>query len=457
MAISLRLRLFVIILLPLLLIGTVIGFWQITEARKTAEDLYDRNLVFTAVAVARDMALLDGDALSRETETLLSDTAGGPIRYHVYAPDGVFVTGYAMPPVPIGGGPKADKPFAYFDAVYKGSQVRVLRLWDVSQIDGMSGIFTITVWQDKEVRQVYMRALALRALSVIAALIATVAFVVWFGVHIGLKPLLDLEEAISKRSPEDLTPIRRKIPTEAQGIVRQLNRLIGQLGETIKAQNDFISDAAHQLRNPIAGIQALGESILTAGTLKIARSRADELVGAARSASDLANRLLTLERARVGDLTGFYGLIDLNELATSVIQDMQSKAADDGVSLVLEAAEAPVWISGDAVMLREAMTNLLDNSLVHGGAELSALLLTVSADRNEAVISISDDGVGLDPANVSKVMARFGQVEPGAGSGLGLPIAEAVARQHGGKLRILTQAKGMIVRLILPLNYRPAA
>lgn len=227
MVVSLRLRLFVIILLPLLAIGAALGVWRLHEARKTTEDLYDRNLVFTAVAVARDMALLDGEAISRETAELLSEAAGGPIRYHIYAPDGVFVIGYARPPIPISPIPKTDQPFTHFDAIYKGDEVRVLRLWEVSQIAGMSGIFTITVWQEESVRELFLRALAKRALIVIVALISTVAIVVWFGVNLGLKPLLDLEDAISKRNPEDLTPIRRKVPQETRGIVEQLNRLIG--------------------------------------------------------------------------------------------------------------------------------------------------------------------------------------------------------------------------------------
>lgn len=457
MAYSLRLRLFVIILVPLLVIGTAIGFWQTSEARKTAEDLYDRNLVFTAIAVARDMALLDGDAISRETEVLLSDTAGGPVRYHVYAPDGVFVTGYSRPPIPIGAVPKPDKPFAYFDAIYRSKEVRVLRLWDNSQIDGLSGIFTITVWQEKAVRQLFMRDLVLRALGVIAALISTVAIFVWFGVNIGLKPLLDLEDAISQRSPDDLKPIRRKIPKEAQGIVRQLNRLIVQLEETLKAQNDFISDAAHQLRNPIAGIRALGESILTAGSLKVARSRAGELVDASHQASNLANRLLTLERARLGNLNEIYGLVDMNDLAATVLQGFQKRAADLGVSLALIIGDAPVRFLGDPVMLNEAMANLLDNALVHGGDGMSLLNLSVANIDDAVVVAITDDGAGLDPADISKVMARFGQAQSGDGSGLGLPIAEAVARRHGGALQIVTQAKGLMIRMTLPLFHRPAA
>ena len=211
-SVSLRLRLFTIIMLPLLAISAAVGVWRIGDAQRTAEDLYDRNLLFTAVAVARDVALLDGDAISYKTEQLLSDTAGGPVRYHVYAPNGAFVTGYGVPPVPLTRIADLDAPFIYFDAVNRGNPVRVLRMRDIAQIGGMSGTFTITVWQDQAVREGFVRALALRALAVMAALIGTVAVVVWFGVNRGLRPLLDLEEAISIRSPEDLSPIKRKVP-----------------------------------------------------------------------------------------------------------------------------------------------------------------------------------------------------------------------------------------------------
>ncbi|AXS40766.1 sensor histidine kinase N-terminal domain-containing protein [Breoghania sp. L-A4] len=255
---SLRLRLFAIILAPLLVISIGIGIWRVSEAKETARGLYDKSLLFTALAVSRDVALLDGDAISAETEKLLGATAGGPVRYHVYAPDGVFVTGYATPPIPVSSVSDQNEAFAYFDAVDKGRDVRVLRLKYVTQIAGFSGSFTFTVWQDAAVRREFARVLAIRAFASIAALIGTAAFLVWFGVNLGLKPLFDLEEAVSRRNPEDLSPIQRTVPVETQGLVQRLNRLFAQVTNSMEAQAAFISDASHQLRNPIAGVRALG-------------------------------------------------------------------------------------------------------------------------------------------------------------------------------------------------------
>ena len=147
MGASLRLRLFAIILIPLLLISVGVGLWRLGEARATGKDLYDNALLFTALAVSRDVALADGDTISLETQGMLADTAGGPVRYHVYAPDGVFVTGFAVPPIPIANGPSLTEPYAFFDATYKGRPVRVLRLKYVTEIGGFSGPLTVAVWQ----------------------------------------------------------------------------------------------------------------------------------------------------------------------------------------------------------------------------------------------------------------------------------------------------------------------
>ena len=91
----------------------------------------------TALAISRDTALSGGDALSEDTRDLLRDTSGGAVFYHVYAPDGVFVTGYATPPVPPSMAFTADGQ-TYFDAIYQSEPVRVLRLVLSDKLDGFA-------------------------------------------------------------------------------------------------------------------------------------------------------------------------------------------------------------------------------------------------------------------------------------------------------------------------------
>ncbi|MBT8475865.1 MAG: sensor histidine kinase N-terminal domain-containing protein, partial [Alphaproteobacteria bacterium] len=251
---SLRARLVLIILLPLLLIAFAVGYLAFRDAELRAADRFDRSLLSTALGISRDAAFSDGDALSEETRDLLRDTSGGPVFYHVHAPDGVFVTGYATPPVPPEETAQQTDRYIYYDAIYHNRPVRALRLKDFMTIDGLRGEFTFTVWQDTVLRDGFVQSLSRRTFSVMATLVAAQALIVWFGVRVGLRPLLDLEGAIARRSSEDLDPIRRAIPAEVQGIVGRLNTLLAELSQTLRAKDDFISDAAHQLRNPISGV-----------------------------------------------------------------------------------------------------------------------------------------------------------------------------------------------------------
>jgi len=97
---SLRTRLIVIILTPLLIISVGAAAWQFRNTTIRAEDIFDRGLLSAALAISRDVALSGGDALAPETRRLIRDTSGGEGFYHIFAPDGVFVTGYATPPPP---------------------------------------------------------------------------------------------------------------------------------------------------------------------------------------------------------------------------------------------------------------------------------------------------------------------------------------------------------------------
>ena len=448
MGTSLRLRLFAIILIPLVLIAAGVGLWRLGEARETGRDLYDNDLLFTALAVSRDVALADGDTISLETEALLADTAGGPVRYHVYAPDGVFVTGFAVPPIPIANGPSLTEPYAFFDATYKGRPVRVLRLKYVTEISGFSGPFTVTVWQDIAVRNAFVTGLAMQALAVILVLLFSTGLVVWFGVKFGLKPLTDLEDAISRRSSEDLSPIQRRVPVEARGLVDRLNALFGQVNQAMQAQAAFISDASHQLRNPIAGVRALGEAILTAGSLDVAKARAGDLVTAAERAGDLAENLMTLERARAG-LGKALEPSDLAQVLRRTVADFEGLAARKGVQLRLTGADARAIVPMDATMVEEAVRNLIDNALLHGGQRLTGITVSLRGDQDWR-ISVRDDGQGVPEADFPKILARFGQAEPSSGSGLGLSIAVAVAHRHGGALTIDPVGAGFSVSLRLP-------
>lgn len=444
---SVRGRITLFILVPLLLVAGIVGYFSYQSTRARAQIRFDDGLLATASAISRDIAASGGDALSVETRDLISDTSGGRVFYHVYAPDGVFVTGYATPPVSTQLSPE-DK-LQFYDARYHGSAVRVLRLREIMQIDGLLGTFNFTVWQNTSVREQFVRDQSLQTFIVISTLTASVGLIVWIGVGVGLRPLLDLQHAIAIRSSTDLTPIRRPVPDEVKGIVATLNSLLGQVNESMEAKNVFISNAAHQLRNPVAGIMAMAEAVKSAPDAESALERTADLYESAQQASDLANKLISFERANQAASADFHEALNVVTVLRSAKDNIQ-RVSPATVQINLIAQQPTTQVMGDSLMLEEAVTNLLDNALKYAGPELSTITITVSKVKRMVRIEISDDGVGMTNDEMRKAMERFGQVNPGRGSGLGLSIVQSVAKSHGGRFSLQPRDKGLTAILDLP-------
>ncbi|MGB0694720.1 MAG: sensor histidine kinase [Rhodospirillaceae bacterium] len=450
---SLRGRLFHLILWPLVLIAVFLAFLRYVDAKKTASDLFDRSLLSAALAISRDVAHSGGDVLSRSTQGLINDSAGGQVFYHVAGPGGIYVTGYAYPP--IAEAPKQQDTYspAYFEATYRGEQVRVLQVSEIGTFETLVGETTVSVWQRLADREALALQLALRAVVLVGLLLLTLAGVVWFGVRSGLWPLLDLQDAIAMRSPRDLKQIQRPVPHEVVGIVRTLNTLFGQLEDSIAAHKAFISDAAHQLRNPANAVQSMAEAMVDAPKDTDLRARAQDLLQAARQSSRIAEQLLSLDRLRHGLDASDVESFDLVAATREVCTDAAARILRNGLDFEFEARNETLLVVADQISVCEAIKNLIDNAEKHGGSALSRICVEIGADdQGMAVVTVTDDGKGLSPDDQERAFSRFGQIGPSQGSGLGLAIVSSVAEQNGGSLRINACDQGASLSLSLTLE-----
>ena len=449
-AYSLRLRLFALIIVPLTVAAILIGFWRYTVAHRTAEELFDRALLSAALAISRDVAVSGGDALLPSTSGLIGDAAGGEVFYHATGPGGIYVTGYAYPPVS-GAGRNGDLYAPnYLEANYRGERVRVLQITERVTIDNLTGDATVTVWQRLADRHAFATQLAVRAASVIGALMLTLGLVVWFGVQLGLRPLIDLHDAIAVRSPEDLSKIKRPVPAEVRGIVETLNRLFGKVETSINAHQVFISDAAHQLRNPAAAVLSMAEAVRDAGDETERQRRVSELIAAARDSSRVAEQLLSLDRLQQPGTARPHRVFDLNALSEQTCALVGAEILSRGLDFEFVASDEALPVCGDAVFVSEAIKNLVDNAVRHGGSDLTMVRVVAARIGDHATVTVSDDGIGLLPDQEEQAFRRFGQLEPSSGSGLGLAIVSSVADSHGGTLRIDEVPRGASLTLSLP-------
>lgn len=450
---SLRSRLFVLIILPLIAVAAVAAVARYVMAERTSQSLYDDTLLAVALTISRDVVLSEGDLLTEQLLDALTQALGDPVYYRIEGPEGRFVTGYSdAPALPEGAEVPSGIPF-FYDAESLGEPVRVVTLREFIAEPQFGGWVTVDVWQTVNQRNALSLGLLMQSIVLMTIVVASAALLVWFGINLGLRPLLDLRDAVAQRSPDDLGPIRRAVPKEVRSLVGAMNALFGRLSEAFAVRDAFISDAAHQLRNPIAAIQAQAEAATTAPNEQALRSRVFELAETARRTGRLTQQLLSMEKARGRAASNRWQPMDIRALAEDIVKRFaeQEMRRNLSVSFQVNGAEAPV--TGDPVMLSEAIENLLDNASRYGCPDGGDVALELDFGESEVALRVVDSGPGIPQDQRERVFDRFFRISDDAwgGCGLGLAIVRQVAEAHGGSARVADTTSGAAVELRIPV------
>ena len=455
---SLRLRLFVTIILPLVAVATLAGAVRFWQAQSMSQALYDDALKVVAHVVAREVIITQGDVVSDALLDSLVGVLGDPIFYNVSAADGRILAGYsdipaAIVPEQLTGG----QPY-FFDFTYNDRPVRAVALREFIADPFFDGWTTVLVWQTTTQRRALSLVILQQALAILMVVVVAAAAFVWFGIVRGLRPLTDLREAIALRSPSELNPIRRPVPNEVKPLVSTMNALFERLRTELERRNAFIANAAHQLRNPVAAIRAQAEAALASHDPVQRQERLSDLCLAATELSRLSQQLLSLESAAhsKGDAAE---RLDFTPLVADVARRMAPAALDAGSEITLDAPDEPLIVDGNAVLLREAVENLLDNAIRYGTQPGGGpIRLALERTPGHVRLKVHDEGPGIPAADAERVFERFvrlptqgtGIIAP-SGCGLGLAIVRTIARAHGGDVGTTPQASGCCMLLRLPL------
>ena len=333
-----------------------------------------------------------------------------------------------------------------------------------------AGELILQIADGSDSRQQWLSSIWLRVLLPALVLLLTTGFAVNWALGRTLRPLMALKEAVERRSPRDLSAIDlRSTPAEVQPLVSALNRLFGLVNDQAEGQRRFVADAAHQLRTPLAGLQAQVEAWTQAAGLAAAggavRLTSDEwlkLRAATRRTSQLANQLLALSRAdSFTHSAQVLQVVDLKNICASVLQLHLAAATEKGLDLGLDVLPAQAW--GYPWLLRELLSNLADNAVKYtpaGGCvtiRCGFLPPPAQGGLSRVYLEVEDDGPGLAPAERQLVVQRFYRLlgTTGEGTGLGLAIVDEIARAHQSQL-LLDYAQsqpplGLRVRLVLAL------
>lgn len=447
-------------ILPALILTMAASLWvSSTTITELSDSAYDRSLAGAIRAIDSNISTESGGVgveLPYNLFEFFQLTAQGRVYFNVSTSDNLVQIGDVLLP-------KVDElvmnDLRFVDARYLGEEVRIgalKRPLDRAEPDGTS--IVIQVAETKGSRTIFQNALIERSIQRDLLVIVSMAVLLAMGVYFAVKPLRRLRDSIDQRDPDDLTPISgRAIPAEVRPLVEAINRLMQRSLMRAEQERQFLDDASHQLRTPMAVLRtqidvALHETDISSvhATLKSSRDVLDR-------SSRTITQLLTLARTRASEGTDLYPRqdVDLADTMADVIRLHWQQLRRRKMDCDFEGSERAILVRANEGLLREAVGNLLDNAIRYSPIG-SHLIVRITVTGDWGVIELLDEGPGMGADEIKHAGVRFrrGRASKGrSGTGLGLAIAFEAARASGGRLELCNRESvpGLLVRLLIPL------
>ncbi len=353
--------------------------------------------------------------------------------------------------------------------------------WRLAVVQLDNGL-TVAVGQDVADDQALLTRLVRIELVVGLLVLAAMAVAGYLLVRNSLRPLREVEHTAQAIAAGDLS---RRVPagnerTEVGRLSTALNGMLGRIESSFRAQQAseeqarasetrmrrFVADASHELRTPLTSIRGFAE-LHRQGAVQGPEDTGrimQRIEAEATRMGLLVEDLLQLARVdQQRPLT--LGPVDLAELAGDAVHDARAVQPDRPLSLLLDPSltDVPV-VTGDEARLRQVIGNLVTNALTHtpADARVTVRLSEDPADADVVVLTVSDEGPGLAPADAERVFERFyradsSRTRAAGGTGLGLSIVASLVAAHGGTVDLTTApGRGATFTVRLPRSGPPA-
>ena len=438
----------------------VVDAWfSYSDALGAANQAYDRSLSASVKGIAeRVYATEDEVVVDIPYSALELFEAGSSDRvyYSVGVPGETAITGYEGLPLPERIVPNTP---VFYDGIYKGQQLRLGAMLKPLYRKEFPKPVIVVIGETTNTRQDVVHHLFFREVARKALLVVVTLAVALFATMIAVQPIDKLGQAIRARPDDDLTPIMAPgVPHEVKPLVDAINLHMERIEAMVEARRRFITDAAHQLRTPLAVLNTQSEYALRQRTESEMRPAIEALHRSLGSAIRLTNQLLSLSRAEpINGLTAARQPVDLAAMARDMVVELLPLAGRKAIDLGFEEAGGALLVSGNPVLLREMIANLVDNALRYTPDNG---VVTVAVDRapgtaSSARIRVIDNGPGIAAEYREQVFRRFFRLENAdfTGSGLGLAIVREIVVGHGGEIALedAPQGRGLVVQVVLPL------
>lgn len=283
----------------------------------------------------------------------------------------------------------------------------------------------------------------------------------WWLARRATRPVADILQIADHLRP---TRLGDRLPVhgsrdELDQLAHTINRLLDQVADHVDRQQQFVADAAHELRGPLAAMRSLVEVAISHDRSPAEyRDTLEDVLEEMRHLSSLANALLTLAEAGGDDAGTASEDLDLAAVVRQTAAMFAGVAEERGIRITVDAA--PVILPGSTAQLRQVLGNLLDNGIRFtppGGTVNVRVATDAGADR--VLLTVRDSGEGIAAGHIDRIFDRFYKTDParsrhdGRSGGLGLPICKAITERHGGTIAVASgPGIGTTVTVALPLR-----
>jgi len=446
----------------LLLAGTVVMYIAARIYGMHAADVsYDRLLAGSALSIAETLSV-DGEQVRVDIPyaalDMLSAAPEDRVFYRVIGPDGLTVTGYddlaRLPGLGERKIPVSEIPAPhFFNAIYRGETVRFVILGRKLAQPGLRGWVWVQVGQTRLAREALAHELLLSSVLPLAGLTILALCMAWWGVGHALRPLKTIGANLAAREPNDLRPLSLPAPTEIRPMIEAVNGFMHRLDATIEGLRAFIGEAAHQIRTPLAAAYMQTQMTLDESEYEAMRRGLRVVERNLSRLTRLVNQLLSDAMVMHRTTNRHFERLDLQQVIRHALRDSVPKSSKVQVTYTGLPHPAPLY--GDAVLLGEALKNLIDNAIRHGSPDAERLGASIDVILQEAQntyrLEVCDRGPGISPDHQQRLFQRFERGDTHAtGAGLGMAIVQRVIENHGGHIALEPrEGGGLRVCLIL--------
>ncbi len=397
-------------------------------AHREATVAYDRALMDVSLALASQVEIMDGHVqlqLPEIAEKVLLIDGYDKLFYEVVDLNGKSIAGNIGLPRPV-------QPFEdgklYYDGRFNGKKVRVAAL--ISERNGTA--FIVLSAETKLKRDWLVGEIVLAMLVPEGLLIIAAMFMIRRSIRHGLASILPLKDELVRRTHTDLSQLSLKdIPEEIYPIFSEVNELLVRLSAALDAKRHFVADASHQLRTPIAALQAEAEMALRSAT---PGEYLEKIVAGTRRVTHLAHQLLTLSRLEPQQMQA-PKMIDLAELTRDAAERWMPLARQRNIDLGFELS--PAKVMGDPVWLEELANNLIDNALRYTPAG-GIVTVRCNSTASQTIWEVEDSGPGIPTEEHERIFERFYRLDTTGvdGCGLGLAIVREIVHNHHASIEV---------------------